>query len=65
MPSNPPAGWAALQEKAKQAKDPRELAEIIAEMNRLLAEYEKTAGEAPSGSKVPVRRRKSSPQKRS
>jgi hypothetical protein len=41
MLSNPPPGWIALQERAKQAKDARELAAIIDEMNNLLALYEK------------------------
>ena len=45
MPLHPPLGWLALQERAKQAKDPRALAAIIDEMNELLAEYEKTSGD--------------------
>ena len=45
MPLNPPPGWLALQEKARQTKDPQELAAIIDEMNELLTEYENTAGD--------------------
>jgi len=36
-----PPNWAALQLKAKQAKNARDLAAIIEEMNKLLSEYEK------------------------
>lgn len=44
-----PEGWRELQERARSAKDPRELDAIIGEMNRLLTECEKkaAAGEAP------------------
>ena len=44
-----PEGWRELQERARSARDPKELDAIIAEMNRLLTECEKksTLGEAP------------------
>lgn len=44
-----PEGWRKLQERARRARDPKELEAIIAEMNRLLRECEKkaAAGEAP------------------
>jgi len=44
-----PEGWRKLQERARRARDPKELEAIIAEMNRLLSECEKkaTADEAP------------------
>jgi hypothetical protein len=45
MPLNPPPGWIALQERAKQVKDPQELVRLIEEMNQLLAEYERAAGD--------------------
>ncbi len=45
---NPPPGWIALQERAKQAENSRELAAIIDEMNNLLAEYEKNNGDGHS-----------------
>jgi D-serine deaminase-like pyridoxal phosphate-dependent protein len=48
MLPDPPPGWTALQERAKQAKDPRQLAAIIDEMNKLLSEYEKAAGNGHS-----------------
>jgi hypothetical protein len=43
-----PEGWRELQERARRARDPKELEAIIAEMNRLLTECEKkaAAGEA-------------------
>ena len=41
---NPPPGWIDLQERAKRAKNPEELAAIIEQMNKLLSEYEKAAG---------------------
>jgi hypothetical protein len=56
---NPPPGWTALQERAKQAKDARELAAIIDEMNELLAEYEKAAGDGHSEGQLPARSHKS------
>ncbi|MGC2448416.1 MAG: hypothetical protein WA477_12290 [Candidatus Sulfotelmatobacter sp.] len=52
---NSPPGWIALQERAKQAKDPRELAAIIDEMNKLLTEYEKAAGDGHGKGQVPAR----------
>ncbi len=45
----------ALQERAKQAKDPRQLAAIIDEMNNLLSEYEKAAGNGHSEGQRPAR----------
>ena len=45
MPLDLPPGWLTLQERARRAKDARELAAIIDEMNALLAEYEKAAGD--------------------
>jgi hypothetical protein len=38
-----PEGWRELQERARRARDPKELEAIIAEMNRLLSECEKKA----------------------
>lgn len=58
MLSNPPPGWTALQERAKQVKDPIELAAIIDEMNDLLAEYEKAAGDGHSEGRLPARSHK-------
>ena len=48
-PHPEPEGWRELQERARKARDPRELDAIIAEMNRLLSEVEKqsNAGAAP------------------
>jgi hypothetical protein len=43
MPLTPPPGWSTLQEKARRATDPTELASIIDEMNRVLAACEKAA----------------------
>ena len=48
MLPDPPPGWTALQARAKRAKDLRQLAAIIDEMNRLLTEYEKAAGDGHS-----------------
>jgi hypothetical protein len=59
MLPNPPPGWTVLQEKAKQAKGPRELAAIIEEMNKLLGEYEKAAGDGHSEGQLPARGRPS------
>jgi hypothetical protein len=38
-----PKGWRQLQERAQRAKDPKKLAQIIDEMNRLLTAHEKAA----------------------
>ena len=43
--SDPPSGWIDLQARAKRAKNAEELAAIIDEMNKLLSEYEKAAGD--------------------
>jgi hypothetical protein len=43
-PAEEPPGWRELQERAKSERDPRKLEAIIAEMNRLLTECEKRAG---------------------
>jgi hypothetical protein len=59
MLDDPPPGWTALQERAKQAKNARELAAIIDEMNRLLSEYEKAAGNGHSEGLRPARSRTS------
>jgi hypothetical protein len=42
---DPPTGWIDLQARAKRAKNAEELAAIIDEMNQLLSEYEKAAGD--------------------
>ena len=55
MPPEPPPGWTELQERAKRAKDAKELAAIIDEMNRLLAEYEKAAGDGHKDGQRPAR----------
>ncbi|MGB9234258.1 MAG: hypothetical protein WCC04_07570 [Terriglobales bacterium] len=47
MLPEPPPGWATLQKKARRTKDPKELARIIDEMNKLLAEVEEAAGDVP------------------
>jgi hypothetical protein len=47
MLAAPPSGWNLLQERARRAENPEELATIIDEMNRLLAEYEKSSGDLP------------------
>ena len=41
MSQDEPPGWRTLQEKAQRETDPKKLAEIIDEMNRLLTEHEK------------------------
>jgi hypothetical protein len=38
-----PEGWRELQERARNARDPKQLDAIIADMNRLLSECEKKA----------------------
>ena len=43
-----PEVWRELQERARNERDPRKLETIIAEMNQLLAEYEKRAGNGNS-----------------
>lgn len=43
MPDGPPKGWQTLQERAQRERDPKKLAAIIDEMNRLLTEQEKAA----------------------
>jgi hypothetical protein len=44
-----PEGWRILQERARNARDPRELEAVIAEINQLLTESERKAsgGEGP------------------
>jgi hypothetical protein len=46
MPEVPgePKGWRDLQERAQQETDPKKLAAIIDEMNKLLTEHEGRAG---------------------
>ena len=63
MLPNPPPGWLALQKRAKEAKDPRELAAMIEEMNELLRQYEKAAGDGHSESQVPARSQESDKKK--
>ena len=46
MSPEPPPGWSTLQEKARRASDPKELASIIDEMNRVLAACEKAAADS-------------------
>jgi len=58
MPLKPPPGWIALQERAKQVKDPRELAAIIKEMNQFLAECEEAAGDGHREGRHPARSHK-------
>ena len=48
-----PAGWMALQEKAKRAKNAEELSAIIEEMNQLLSECEKAAGNGHDMGQMP------------
>lgn len=55
MPPEPPPGWTELQERAKRAKDSKELAAIIDEMNEVLAKYEKAAGDGHEPSRDPIR----------
>ena len=68
MPLNPPPGWLALQEKARRTKDPQELAAVIEEMNQLLTEYEKIAGDGTGngqgGAKRPKSAKKNTPGKK-
>jgi len=61
--SEPPPGWASLQARAREAKDPKELADLIEEMNRLLAEYEKAAGDGHGLGHRPARSPKSAKKK--
>lgn len=51
-----PEGWRELQERARKARDPKELDAIIGEMNRLLSECEKRAvrGEGPRPGSQPA-----------
>ena len=46
MLPDPPPGWSALQQRARQAKSAKELAALIDEMNLLLTECEKAARDA-------------------
>jgi hypothetical protein len=39
LPDEPPRGWRTLQERAQHENDPKKLAAIIDEMNRLLTEH--------------------------
>ena len=55
MPPEPPPGWTEFQERAKRAEDSKGLAAIIDEMNQLLAEYEKAAGDGHEPDRGPVR----------
>lgn len=57
-----PEGWRELQERARKARDPKELDAIITEMNRLLSECEKKAarGEGPYAGSPPGRGKQSS-----
>jgi hypothetical protein len=48
-----PAAWRELQERARSEPDPRKLEVIIAEMNRLLSEYEKKAAARDSAPAMP------------
>jgi 23S rRNA maturation mini-RNase III len=43
MSQDEPPGWRTLQEKAQRERDPKKLAALIDEMNRLLTEHEKAA----------------------
>ena len=61
MPLNPPPGWIALQQRAKQIKDPQELVDLIEEMNQLLSEYERSTGDGDgnaNGNGRPLRKQK-------
>jgi hypothetical protein len=44
-----PDGWRELQKKAQQETDPKKLAAIIDEINRLLTEHEQRASISKSG----------------
>jgi hypothetical protein len=57
MPLDTPPGWNALQERAKRVKDPQELVGLIEEMNQLLSEYEKTAGDGNGNGRHPQGRK--------
>ena len=41
MRDREPVGWRELLQKAQQQEDPAKLIEIIRQLNRLLAQYEK------------------------
>jgi hypothetical protein len=56
--SEPPPGWITLQARARETKDPNELAAIIEEMNRLLAELEEAAGDGHTANRRPASREK-------
>jgi len=62
LASDPPPGWTALQVKARDAKTPEELAATIGEMNKLLAAYEKAAGDGHDLAKHKKRRKQSANQ---
>ncbi|MGA9353389.1 MAG: hypothetical protein WBV46_06825 [Terriglobales bacterium] len=66
MPLDTPFGWTALQERAKQVKDPQELVDLIEEMHQLLSEYERTFGDGNgNGNGRHAQRRKTSTTKAS
>jgi len=60
---DPPTGWIDLQERAKRAKTAEELSAIIDEMNKLLSEYEKTAGDGHDEGPMPAAGHKSDTKK--
>jgi hypothetical protein len=45
-----PAGWHRLHAMAQNAPDAQSLARIVAEMNRILVEYQKALGSEPQHS---------------
>ncbi len=49
-----PKGWRVLQKRAQLEKDPKKLAELIDEMNRLLSECEKAASEEEKRTRRPL-----------
>jgi len=52
-----PEVWRELQERARNERDPRKLETIIAEMNQLLTECEKRAGNGNGNSPRSTSRR--------
>lgn len=60
---DPPTGWLDLQARAKSAKNAEELAAIIDEMNKLLSQYEKAAGDGHNKGPKPAANPKSGTKK--
>jgi hypothetical protein len=47
-----PKGWKKLQERAQGARDPRQLARILDQMNRLLSRHERMSASSAAVSEL-------------